>query len=81
MSFSMSRVYEGMEHAQKVMLLQQPLMTSISLSEETLPESPTKIDIKDLPKRFVPVHIYLHACKYIQTMTIAFLSISRIDCS
>ena len=62
MSFSMSRVYEWMEHAQKVTLPQQPLATSIPLSEETLPEPPTKIDIKDLPKRFVPVHMYLHAC-------------------
>ena len=66
----MSRVYESMEHAQKVTFPQQPVMTSMPLSVETLPEPPTKlpssqlftkIDIKDLPKRFrytYHMHVY-----------------------
>ena len=59
LSISMSRVYESMVHAQKVMLTQQPLVTSMTLSEATLPEPPTKIDIKDLPQRFMNISMYM----------------------
>ena len=60
-----------MEHAQRVTFPQKPVMTSMPLSVETLPEPPTKlpsselptkIDIKDLPKRSGIHIIYLHAC-------------------
>ena len=66
---SMSRVYESMEDAQKVTLPEQPLAISMSLSEELLPELPTKlplselptkINIKELPQRFLYICIYLH---------------------
>ena len=58
---SMSRVCEGMEHARNVML-QQPLVTSMPLSEETLPEHPTGIGIKDLPPRLLYTCMYMHVC-------------------
>ena len=62
----MSRVYGGMEHGQKVALPQKSQLTS---SEEILHELFTKIDITDLPQRFMNISMYIDALLFQKSFT------------